>query len=402
VAIKEVFSVSEVTNYLKTVIEDDPQLQEIWVVGEISNLSKPASGHIYFTLKDEGAALRCVIWKWQAKYLQAGLQEGLAVEAHGSFGVYEHGGNYQFYVNGLRHDGEGALYQEFLRLKTRLEAEGLFSEERKRPLPPYPQVIGIVTSPTGAALQDMLNVFQERYPIVEIVLAPTLVQGADAPPMIAAAIQRLNQEVKPDIILLARGGGSLEDLWPFNEEITVRAIINSSAPVISGVGHETDFTLADFAADLRAPTPTAAAVSAAPHVCDLFASLEGYQQLMVNNADSFIQEKQQQMREMYFALQQKSPHWLVRQDMQRLDEISVRLSTIAGHALQIRQANLGRMESRIHNLNPQIVLGRGYALVSDKRGLPIDTIRKVQSGMEVGVQLQDGKFNADVKEIEKK
>ncbi len=246
------FSVTEVTQYLRTLLECDELLQDVWIAGEVSNLSRPASGHIYFTLKDGGAAIKCVIWRSAAFRIPLDLQVGSQIEAHGAVSIYERDGAYQLYVNAIRMRGEGELYQEFLRLKARLEAEGFFDEERKRPLPELPHTIGIVTSPTGAALQDMLNTLRGRYRLAEVVIAPAAVQGAEAPGEIISAIRRLNLQIHPDVILVARGGGSMEDLWAFNDEGVVQAISDSDAPVVTGIGHETDFTLADFAADVRA------------------------------------------------------------------------------------------------------------------------------------------------------
>jgi len=266
---KNILSVSQLTNYLRQLLESDEILQDIWVQGEISNFSQPSSGHLYFTLKDSGAAIRCVMWRNTADRLNFSPRDGMAVEVHGSMSVYEVSGQVQLYLDTMRPAGEGALYQEYLRLKAKLEAEGLFDPERKRPIPQMPKVIGIVTSPTGAALQDMLNTIQRRFPIASVVLAPTAVQGNEAPPGIVNALERINQESNLDVILLGRGGGSIEDLWAFNDERVVRAVAASAVPVISGVGHETDFTLTDFAADFRAPTPTAAAEIATPDRIEL-------------------------------------------------------------------------------------------------------------------------------------
>ncbi len=257
------WTVSRLTQHLRQVIESDPTLQDVWVRGELSNVSRPASGHLYFTLKDASASLRGVMWKADAARLKIPLRDGMEVEAHGRIGIYEVGGQYQLYANVLRPVGEGALYAEFVMLRALLEAEGLFDPSRKREPPQQPRCIGIVTSATGAALHDMLNTLRRRLPIVEVILAASPVQGADAPPALVAALENLNHH-QPDVILIARGGGSIEDLWAFNDERVVRAVAASKAPVISGVGHETDFTLTDFAADLRAPTPTAAAELATP------------------------------------------------------------------------------------------------------------------------------------------
>ena len=267
------WSVTDLTRYLRDLLESDGTLQDIWVEGEVSNFSRPASGHLYFTLKDSSAALRCVMWR-NAVMRQTHLPgNGDAIEVHGSLSIYEASGHYQLYADLIRPAGEGQLYQEFLRLKAKLEAEGLFDPQRKSAIPRWPQTIGIVTSPTGAALRDMLNTIKRRYPPVKVVLTPTPVQGDQAPDGIIYAIETLNQLVKPDVILLARGGGSIEDLWAFNDEHVARAIFASQAPIVTGIGHETDFTIADFAADLRAPTPTAAAELATPNQADLKAAL---------------------------------------------------------------------------------------------------------------------------------
>jgi len=264
--IPQTYTVSKLTFHIRKLLEENEVLQDVWVQGEISNLSRPASGHIYFTLKDASAALKCVMWKTSAMRLnpsitlRAGLslRDGMAVEVHGKIGVYEPAGQYQLYADQIRPVGEGALYQEFMRLKALLEAEGLFDPDRKRNIPEIPHKIGIVTSTTGAALRDILNTLRRRLPLVEVLLAASPVQGTDAPPAIVKAIQSLHYQL-PDVIILARGGGSIEDLWAFNDERVVRAVADSQIPIICGVGHETDFTLCDFAADLRAPTPTAAA-----------------------------------------------------------------------------------------------------------------------------------------------
>ncbi|MCZ7553823.1 MAG: exodeoxyribonuclease VII large subunit [Anaerolineales bacterium] len=235
------WSVKELNSYVRDLFESDELLQDLWVEGEISNLSRPSSRHMYFTLKDESAALRCVMWRNDVYRLKFTPRDGMLVQAHGSLSVYEVSGQYQLYAAELRPAGEGALYQEFLRLKERLEAEGLFDPARKRPLPPFPAVIGVVTSPTGAALRDILNTLSRRYPLAEVVISPTPVQGIEAPPAIVQALDKLNRIVHPDVILLARGGGSIEDLWAFNDELVARAIAASSAPVITGVGARNRF-----------------------------------------------------------------------------------------------------------------------------------------------------------------
>jgi exodeoxyribonuclease VII large subunit len=395
-----VYSVADLTAYIRALLESNENLMSVWVAGEVSNVSRPSSGHVYFTLKDSAASLRCVIWRDQASRLAAPLRDGMALEAHGSVSVYEQGGQYQLYVDGLRAAGEGLLYQEFLRLKAKLEAEGLFAEERKRPLPELPRVVGVITSPTGAALQDILNTLRNRCPLVRVVLAPAAVQGENAPAQLVAALTALNRFVQPDVILLARGGGSLEDLWSFNDERVVRAIAASSAPVISGVGHETDFTLADFAADLRAPTPTAAAVMAVPDKEELSSWLDGQAARLRQELANQIGARHLNLREIDMRLEQQSPRWHIHQGMQRLDDLSLRLRTAVRTGLKTEPARLVSIVSRMDNLDPARVLRRGYALVQDSAGGLIRSLKRVQLGQNVRVSLQDGAFHADVKEID--
>ena len=396
-----VYSVSDLTAYIRAVLESNENLANIWVSGEISNLSRPTSGHIYFTLKDSGASLRCVIWREQARYLSAALRDGMAVEAHGAVGVYEQGGQYQLYVDGLRAAGEGLLYQEFLRLKAKLEVEGLFDEERKRPIPRLPKTVGVVTSATGAAFQDILNTLRTRCPLVQVVLAPVAVQGEAAPAQIAAAIEALNYSVNPDVIIVARGGGSLEDLWAFNDERVVRAVTASQAPVISGVGHETDFTLTDFAADLRAPTPTGAAVMAVPDIADLNTELQSYALRLAQVARDEIDTRRYALTTIVHRLKSLSPRWQVRQGMQRLDDLSLRLATGIKNYMRAEAARLASIGGHLAALDPQNVLKRGYALVRDDSGRQVTSILKVKLSQTVDVLLHDGSFDAGVKEIKK-
>lgn len=397
-----VYSVSDLTAYIRAVLESNENLMDIWVAGEISNLSQPKSGHVYFTLKDINASLRCVIWRDQAWRLKGALRDGMAVEAHGYISVYEQGGQYQLYVDGMRAAGEGLLYQEFLRLKAALEAEGLFDPARKRPLPRLPRLIGMVTSPTGAALQDMLNTLRARFPLAEVVLAPSAVQGEDAPLQIVNAIQALNRKIMPDVIIVARGGGSLEDLWAFNDERVVRAVAGSQAPVISGVGHETDFTLTDFAADVRAPTPTGAAVMAVPDIADLKAELNGWSLLLGQNIQNALDQRSVALADYDHRLERQSPVWRIRQGMQFLDTLTHRMNLESAHYLNSQRTLLKSIHERLSGLNPMQVLGRGYALVQDAGGALITTIKQVKLDQEIAVHLADGALNADVRKITKK
>jgi exodeoxyribonuclease VII large subunit len=390
------WTVTDLTRHLRQLLDGDPSLQGIWVQGEISNLSRPSSGHIYFTMKDPGASLRCVMWKGEASRLRFAPQEGMAIEAHGNLGIYEIAGQYQLYADSLRPLGEGALFQEFLRLKALLEAEGLFDPTRKRPIPTSPRRIGIVTSPSGAALQDMLNTLRRRMPLAEVILAPAPVQGDEAPLALVAALQVLNRVAMPEVILLARGGGSIEDLWAFNDERVVRAVTESQAPVISGVGHETDFTLVDFASDLRAPTPTAAAeLATGITVLDLRQTMIERTKILVGSMGTLFERQHHLLEGFQSGLRFYSPLRHIQTDRQRVDELSHRRNTAQAHRLELASARLRGLENRLVALSPLAVLQRGYAVVM-KNNRVVASKSQVQDGDALRVHLRDGEFNARV------
>jgi exodeoxyribonuclease VII large subunit len=385
------WTVSKLTFYIRKLLEEDETLQDVWVQGEISNLSRPASGHVYFTLKDSSAALKCVMWKTSAARLGIPLQDGKAVEVHGKIGVYEVSGQYQLYADQIRPVGEGALYQEFMRLKAMLEAEGLFAPERKRLIPMFPQKIGIVTSATGAALRDMLNTLRRRLPLVEVILAPSPVQGTEAPPALVKALQLLNRQL-PDVILLARGGGSIEDLWAFNDERVVRAVATSAVPVICGVGHETDFTLCDFAADLRAPTPTAAAELATQiTMIDLRAALQNYRTRILSATLNLLAEQKTALLSLVSQLRYLSPDRRIQSEHQRVDELARRAHSALDHQIQLQATHLRGMQRRLEALNPNAVLARGYAVVTRKDNGSVVS-RVAQAVAEMKVRVSDGEF----------
>jgi exodeoxyribonuclease VII large subunit len=391
------WTVSKLTFYIRKLLEENEVLQDVWVQGEISNLSRPASGHVYFTLKDSSAALKSVMWKTSASRLRLGLQDGMEVEVHGRIGVYEVSGQYQLYVDQIRPVGEGALYQEFMRLRAMLEAEGLFSPERKRSIPMLPQKIGIVTSATGAALRDMLNTLRRRLPVVEVLLAPSPVQGVEAPPALVKAIQSLNLQA-PDVIIMARGGGSIEDLWAFNDERVVRAVANSSVPVICGVGHETDFTLCDFAADLRAPTPTAAAELATQiTVLDLAARVSSLQSQITNYMLGLIAEQQSNLSSLVAALRYASPERRIQSEHQRVDEFSRRIYSSLLHRVQLQSTHIKGMQRRLEALSPLAVLQRGFAVVTRKDdGSVVSHVADTKQGQEISIRVVDGQIDAEV------
>ena len=384
-------TVSQLTFHIRRQLEDDPTLQDLWVDGEISNLSRPASGHIYFTLKDKNASLKCMMWKPDAARLRFHLQDGMAIEAHGRITVYEPQGTYQLAVNLIQPRGEGALYQEFLRLKAKLESEGLFDVERKRPIPELPRVVGIVTSGTGAALRDMLDTLRRRLPLAQVLLAPSPVQGLEAPSALVNALGFINKQ-NPDVILLARGGGSIEDLWAFNDERVVRAVAGSKAPVICGVGHETDFTLSDFAADLRAPTPTAAAeLATQTTIDDLYNLLSTFQSRLSSLTLNLLADQKAWVSSLMARLNYGSPERRIQTKSQTLDELSRRAYSALYHRLQLQSAHTDGMSRRLQALNPEGILSRGYAILTRKEdGRVVSKVSQARGEMQVRVS--DGEF----------
>ena len=390
----EPLSVSEVTARVKEVIACDDLLADVRVAGEVSNLSRPASGHLYFTLKDEGAQLRCVMWRSYAARLSRLPRNGDAVIARGRIDVYERDGVYQLYVEALVGQGIGDLNAEFERLKQKLQAEGLFDAARKRPLPRFPRALGIVTSPTGAALQDILNVLRRRYPLLEVYLSPTLVQGEDAPEQIVRAIQRLNDAGCCDVILVARGGGSLEELWAFNDERVVRAIAASPTPVVSGIGHEIDYTLADFAADVRAPTPSAAAEIITPDINDLRLQVDAMSLTLTETMQARLTRARASLSTLQRALRLLSPFNQLARQRERLDEARTRLAAALAHRLAVLRLRLDGLRARLEGVGPMATLARGYAIVRDADGRIVRSVRAVQRGARLQITVADGSFDA--------
>ena len=395
----EIWTVSQLNRYVRQALESDYRLQDRWVAGEVSNLSIPASGHMYFTLKDAEASVRCVMWRPDVAKIGEMPREGQAVEAHGHVSVYETGGLYQLYVDIIRPAGEGLLYQEFIRLRDRLQSEGLFDAEHKQPLPTFPARIGVVTSPTGAALQDVLQVLRRRYPLATVILAPTSVQGEDAPEGIVQALRALNQYSQPHVILLVRGGGSMEDLWAFNDEQVARAIYDSDSPVVSGVGHEVDFTIADFVADVRAPTPSAAAEIATPSVEQLAQEAGNIQRRLIWLLSARLRSERLALERLYTALRLASPRARLANARQLLDEMSRRVLTAHRHALKLRKESVVRLSQTLQAVGPQSVLDRGYAVIrrQDDRAV-VRSVKQVAGGDQLDVRVGDGEFGAKVLE----
>jgi exodeoxyribonuclease VII large subunit len=386
------FTVSEITGRIRSLIEREPVLQDFWLEGEVSNFSRASSGHVYLTLKDAGAQIGGVIWRSQAQALMYLPRSGDQVLVHGRVGLYEQSGRYQVYIDLIQPAGRGSLYQEFERLKSRLQAEGLFDEANKRPLPPFPMCIGVVTSPTAAALRDVLNVLSRRYPLARVLLSPTPVQGEAAPPQIVAALRALNTGTDADVILVVRGGGSIEDLWAFNDERVVRAIAASRLPVISGVGHETDFTLADFAADCRAPTPSAAAEMATPEMGELRAALWQEHVRMSRAMSQQLGQRRDRLGSAARALEHLSPVSRVSSARQRIDDLVMWLDGQVLHRLEMAGQRVSGLSARVASLNPEAVLMRGYAIVRDRdTDRVLTSVAEMTTGLAAIVQLHDGR-----------
>jgi exodeoxyribonuclease VII large subunit len=390
-----IWTVTELNRHIRQVLESDYRLQDLWVSGEISNLSRPSSGHMYFTLKDQSGSLRCVMWRPDVANLFYLPKDGEAIDVHGYISVYEAGGQYQLYADRIRPAGEGALFRQFLKLKEGLEAEGLFGLERKRSLPLRPSRIGIVTSPSAAAFRDVINVLRRRYPMVEVILSPTPVQGAEAPPKIVAALEFLNEHAKPDVILMVRGGGSMEDLWAFNDEAVVRAVAASEVPIVSGIGHETDLILTDFAADVRAPTPSAAAEVATPDRVELLLDLQDVRQHLIRIFSDEVGELRWELSKHQNALLRVSPYSQVLNAKQQVDDLFQRAAYTIRHYIALQRAAITGLAQTLRVVAPTAVLARGYALVrKEEDGSIVRSVMQVESGDTLKVQVSDGEFQA--------
>ncbi len=401
----EAITVTELTRYIREMFEVDYRLQDIWVQGEISNLSRPSSGHVYFSLKDSGASVKCVMWRSAVTPQVNRLREGDAILAHGKISVYEPQGAYQLYVDVIQAAGIGDLYQQFELLKAKLQAEGLFDADRKRPLPEVVRTIGLVTSPTGAALQDMLNIIGRRWPLLHIVLSPTPVQGDDAPPKIIAALRRLYRRSDPsagsgqrlDAIIIARGGGSIEDLWCFNDENVARTIIQSPVPVISGVGHEVDFTIADFVADVRAPTPSAAAELITPDQGEVRAVIAGYQNELTSIVSDRINNARLQVQANERSLHHLSPRVKLSNARQRLDDLTLKMQAAVAHDLELQRERLKSLSAQLSAFNPLNVLARGYAVVRvQATDEVVRSVKQIHAHEPLSIRVGDGEFGAKV------
>lgn len=387
-------SVSEVTNLVKRTLEGQPELQNVWVRGEVSNFRRPSSGHLYFTLKDDRSRLRAVMFRSRAQSVTFRIEDGLTLLVRGSISVYEASGEYQFYVEEAVPAGQGALFLAYEQLKAKLEAEGLFAQ--KRPLPYYPRTVAIITSPTGAAVRDMISVTRRRNPTVHLIVIPAIVQGDGAAPSICQAFADA-QKLDADVIIFGRGGGSLEELWAFNEESVARAIFASRIPTISAVGHETDFTIADFVADYRAPTPSAAAEVAVPELRALQEQLH----TLMSRGSFALRKRVTHHRDRLRLLQQSpalmQPDRLLRERRQRIDDLLQRAEGYAVSALEKSRQRLQVAVAKLDSLSPLATLARGYAICTrqDTREIVRDA-ESVRHGDRLLIQVANGTIPARV------
>lgn len=441
----EVMSVAELNRYVKRMMEGDLRLADVWVRGEISNFTHHHSGHMYFTLKDKDSRLKIVMFASYNRFLTFIPKNGTKAIVRGSISVFERDGAYQLYARELQPDGIGALFLAFEQLKEKLQQEGLFASERKRVLPRFPKTIGVVTSPTGAAIRDIITTIKRRYPQAEIMLAPAIVQGVEAPASIIRAIRHINQ-YQVDVMIVGRGGGSIEELWAFNDEAVARAIVASQVPVISAVGHETDYTIADFVADIRAATPTAAAELAVPHYLEWLERIKQLDHRLARALQTQLQEKRTHLQRLQQSYGLKNPLRRIEERRQRIDEVTLRLSAMVKMKVvrkreqvshvkkrlkQIRlerqvaerRGQVNRMESQLTQymkqktersrqawlslvqhldaLSPLRVMQRGFSL-SYKDDALIKSVDGIEVGDQLMIRYQDGKIMTTVTNIERK
>ena len=390
---KVIGSVSRVNNYIKRLLDSKPVLNNIWVKGEISNCKRHSSGHIYLTLKDESSVLKAVMFRGSASTLDFEPVDGTTVIAHGRISVYEAGGSYQLYIEDMVLDGIGDLYREFEKLKAKLQEEGLFDNKFKKPLPKFPKRIGVATAPTGAAVRDIINVITRRYPMAEILIYPTLVQGNGAKESIVSAIEYFDSTKAVDTIIVGRGGGSIEDLWAFNEECVARAIFACKTPIISAVGHETDFTIADFVADFRAPTPSAAAEVSVPSIDELYRLINIYKSRMKNS----VITRNETFRRTLNRLIPRNPQDKINQLSQKLDMRIQTLEQVYRLNINYRKRLLSEKAAKLDALSPLKTLNRGYSIAVNDDGKVLKKKSDFTKEMQFKLKLQDGDMDCIAK-----
>lgn len=396
------WQVSELNNYLKELLATNPFLSNLWVKGEVSNLRRPGSGHLYFTLKDRLGSVRAVMFRSRAVRLPVPLRDGMEVLVRASLSIYERDGVYQLYVEEVQPLGAGDLHRAFELLKEQLEKEGLFSPERKKRLPQIPRRIGLVTSLSGAAIRDVLTVSLKRYPYLEIIVAPALVQGVEAPESIVKAISLLNRYGQIDVIILARGGGALEELWAFNTEAVARAIAASRIPIVTGVGHETDYTIADLVADARGATPSAAAALVVPDYFQEQARLEGLLKRAHHRVISVIGPKKHRLDSILNYSVLAKPDRLLSSQKQSIELIGNKVQQLIEQFLEAKRQELILQARKLETLSPLKVLARGFAICQDREGNVVNSVGQVSPGQVLEVRVKDGSMECQVLEVRPK
>lgn len=390
----KIATVSQINGYVKKILDHNIILNNVWVKGEISNFKRHYSGHLYITLKDESSVLKAVMFRASAQSLNFDPSDGMKVLARGRISVYEAGGSYQLHIEEMIPDGVGELYIAYEQLKKKLEDEGLFSPDHKKPIPAFPKSVGVVTASTGAAVRDIINVITRRYPMAEIVIYPAQVQGAGAAEIIVRAIEYFNAVKEVDTLIVGRGGGSIEDLWAFNEEITARAIFASEIPVISAVGHETDFTIADFVSDMRAPTPSAAAEIAVPSMLELYNRIITDKNRIVRNMTGRIENSRLLLRR----FKMRTPRDRIDEYNLRMDSLVKRMAgSVKMRAMSLRRS-LAEQAAKLDALSPLQTLSRGYSIPTKEDGTVIRSAKDMEKGIEFTLRMKDGSAECVVKE----
>ena len=394
-----IYEVSQINEYIKLRFDDDAFLNNLFLRGEISNYKCYPSGHHYFSLKDAGGSIRCVMFRGSAFSLRFRPENGMKVIAQGRISVFPRDGTYQFYVNQMTVDGVGDLHVAFEQLKAKLLAEGLFDPSRKRPLPRYPHTIAIITSSVGAALRDMLRILRKRYPLCEVKLLPVRVQGEEAPGEIAAALAYANRYRVADLIITGRGGGSIEDLWAFNDERVARAIAASELPVISAVGHEPDVTISDFVADLRAATPSNAAELAVPDQMELRQALAARQALLLTQMQKRLKQERGTLERLASSRVLKSPINYINDRRLQVDYVQHRLTAAFSETVQRKHRRFASLTAKLDAMSPLKVLARGYSMASDGQGTLLRSVKQIKPGDRLTVRFADGSAAAVVEEV---
>ncbi|MCK4249114.1 MAG: exodeoxyribonuclease VII large subunit [Candidatus Omnitrophica bacterium] len=395
---RHVYSVSELTRNIKLILEDN--FQQVWLEGEISNFSTPSSGHIYLTLKDENAQVKAVIFRGTASRVKFKLKDGLKVTACGRITVYERSGQYQIIIDVVEPQGLGALQLAFQQLKEKLSKEGFFDQNRKKPLPLLPRTIGVITSPTGAAIRDIINVLTRRFPNIEIILYPVKVQGQGSAEEIAEGIEQFNKLKNVDVLIVGRGGGSLEDLWSFNEEVVARAIFASSIPVISAVGHEIDWTIADFTADKRAPTPSAAAETAVPDKKDLVLRIDNNFSRLNFALQKCVDQARNKLEHLKDSYVFRQPADMILQYQQRVDDLIRQINTTFSYSLTLAGQGLKSLCAQLESLSPLSILSRGYSVsLKMPEARILRDISELKTGDKIETRLNKGKILSKVEEL---